>query len=160
KSAESQAEVAQNSEEAPADTSTNTVTSEEAAVVDAVIDQVANKKQAPETSEEDRKKLEHIEKLVEQKQYFVPIGKFHRRSKGPLVGIITLIVALLIGFLLVLDAGLIDIGITPPTDFLPDKETSTEMVEQKTGQPKRQNEESEKSQQSLVAKFDVERETD
>lgn len=58
-------------------------TSSESAEVDALAEQVeTGKKNKDEPSEEDKKKQEHIQKLITDKKYFVPIGQVTRRRKN------------------------------------------------------------------------------
>lgn len=66
---------------------------DENAVVDAVIDQAQKDKNPAAVSEEDKKKQEEIDKLVESKKYFVSIGqdKRRRRSKSLLVSLLMLL---------------------------------------------------------------------
>lgn len=90
----------------------------DSAVVDAVIDQVGSKKKENAVSEEDRKRQEHIEKLVAEKKYFVPIGKFHGKSSGIIVTTTLLLLVIFIGLIAAIDAEVIDAGFSLPFDFL------------------------------------------
>lgn len=114
------AEVAEVPQEEPKLEEPEQVTEEttESAVVDAVIDQVGSKKKEDIVSEEDRKKQEHIDTLIEEKKYFVPIGKTHGKSGGVILIITLLLLLVLIGLLAAIDAELIDAGFTLPFDLL------------------------------------------
>src|SRR5690606_38530579 len=84
---------------------------EEAAVVDAVTDQIdlgkKNTKEAEEAAA--KKKQEAIDKLVAEKKYFVPIGQVAKR-RNQRVGIVLLVLLLLLaGAYLAMDAGLVDL---------------------------------------------------
>jgi hypothetical protein len=92
---------------------------EEAAVVDAVAEQAtANKTQQGELSPEEQKKQEEVTKLIENKKYFVPIGQVaKRRNKRASLAILVLLV-LLVGFYLAVDAGIIMTTISLPVDLI------------------------------------------
>lgn len=92
--------------------------STDSAVVDAVIDQVGNKKKENELSEEDRKRQEHLDKLVEEKKYFVPIGKAHKGSSRLLLIFTLLLLVVFIGLVLAIDAEMLDVGFSLPFDLI------------------------------------------
>lgn len=96
------------------------------AVVDAVLEQVGDKKQETKQSEEDRKRQELVDKLVEEKKYFVPIAHeaAKRNSKLALI-ILGALLPLIIGLGLAADAGLVDLGFKMPFDFIKDKQTTS-----------------------------------
>lgn len=91
--------------------------SSDSAVVDAVADQVDVKKQEL-ADEEDKKKQEAINKLVSDKKYFVPIGKAHKKSRNFTATFILLVLVVVIGVVLAIDAGLLDIGVDLPIDLI------------------------------------------
>lgn len=90
----------------------------DSAVVDAVIDQVGDKKNDNKVTEEERKKQEHIEKLVVDKKYFIPIGKLTHRRNLTVVWVLLLIVIAAAGLLAATDAGMVDPGFDAPTNFI------------------------------------------
>lgn len=89
----------------------------EAAVVDAVAEQ-AGKKKKNEPTKEDVAREAELEKMIEEKKYFVPIGQVnHRRNKRWFWSIFIVIVLLAAGYLAV-DANMIDLGIKLPYEFI------------------------------------------
>lgn len=92
--------------------------SEEAVIVDAVIDQVQGKKEALEPNDEERKKLEHIEKLIAEKKYFVPIGKVNGKSSHTVSVVTLLLLVVFLGLIAAIDAELLDPGFKLPVDIL------------------------------------------
>lgn len=90
--------------------------SEESAVVDTIIDQVGSK--APATSDEDKKKHEHIEKLIAEKKYFVPLGKVNGKSGHGMLLFTLILCAVFLAFLGALDAEIIDLGFDLPFDLI------------------------------------------
>jgi len=76
-------------------------TSSESAVVDAVVDQAASKKKDavdPAVQEAEKVKQEHLDKLVADKRYFLPIGRAtrHRNTRNGLI-VLAIIVVLAAG---------------------------------------------------------------
>ncbi len=106
-------------EDTTTESTDNVVTeSEESAVVDAIIDQVGNKNDAPSTSNEDKQKYEHIEKLITDKKYFVPLGKVNgKKGHGFLFTAIVLFL-IFIGLIAAMDAGVFDAGFDLPFDVI------------------------------------------
>ncbi len=91
-------------------------------VADAAAD-VATKKQAQEEAEkkaaEREKRQAEVNTLIANKQFFVPINAVKKRRAKLYVFLFLLaLVFIAVGFLAALDAELIDIGITPPTNYL------------------------------------------
>lgn len=85
--------------------------------VDAAIDAAAKKKKV-DTTEEDIVRQAELEKLVEEKKYFVPINEVTRRHHQHLLWAAILLIGLLAGIYLALDAGVVDSGINLPVEFL------------------------------------------
>ncbi len=93
--------------------------SEGSAVVDAVAEQAgANKKKEGELSEEEKKKQEAIQKLIEEKKYFVPIKVASRKRNARLSTIVLIILLILVAGYVALDMGLVDAGINLPIDLI------------------------------------------
>lgn len=96
------------------------------AVVDAVLDQVGDKKEETKESEEERKRQEQVNKLVEEKKYFVPIGQINKRRNNRIVLLILgALLPVIVGLGLAADAGAINLGFKVPFDFIKDKSVST-----------------------------------
>lgn len=94
----------------------------EDAVVDAVLDQVGDKKEETKESEEERKRQEIVDKLVEDKKYFVPIGQVHKRRNNRIALLVLgALLPVLVGLGLAADAGAINLGFKVPFDFIKDK---------------------------------------
>ncbi len=87
-----------------------------------VANEIAAKKEAQSEAAkreaERAKRQEEIEALINSKEFFVPINSVQKRRSMKLILAVTVVFLVVIGFLLVLDLELIDIGIDPPTDFL------------------------------------------
>ncbi len=89
------------------------------AVVDAVIEQVGNKKQQDKQNTEDEKRQELVAKLVADKTYFVPINVAqHRRTNRTAAVLVLALIPLLIGIVLAIDAGIITTTFTLPFDII------------------------------------------
>lgn len=91
------------------------------AEVNAVAEQ-ANTNQkavAAKQQEEEQKRLDALEKIVQDKTYFVPIGQVNRRRNNRRAVVILVLVVLvaLVGLDLVMDAGYLDLPVKPPTNF-------------------------------------------
>lgn len=112
------ADEAETTEDAEAETPPPETESTDSVVVDAVIDQVGDKKQDELEAEEERKRQESISKLVAEKKYFVPIGKAHRKSGRASLIITLFLLAVLIGVLVAIDAELLDAGFSLPFDLI------------------------------------------
>lgn len=108
------------------------------AVVDAVLDQVGDKKEETKESEEERKRQELVDKLVEEKKYFVPIAQERSRRNNRLAVIILgALLPVIVGLGLAADAGVINLGFKVPFDFIKDKPATTTTPETPvTTQPK------------------------
>jgi hypothetical protein len=92
--------------------------SSDAAVVDAVAEQVGAKKKEDAESEEEKKRLAELEKLIAEKKYFVPIGKAHRKSNRITLFVTLFLFFVLVGLLAAIDAGLLDAGFDLPFDII------------------------------------------
>lgn len=91
----------------------------EAAVVDAVVDQATeDKKKQNQLSDEEKARQAVVQKLVEEKKYFVPVGQVsHRRNQRVLIVLLALLVLLAAGYL-ALDAGLVESPVELPIDLI------------------------------------------
>lgn len=89
-----------------------------AATVNAVAEQAGPAKK--DKNQEDVAQKEAIEKLVESRQYYVPIGETRqsRMLERILIIVLALMLLGLIGFNLAIDAGLIQTDIRPLFDFI------------------------------------------
>ncbi len=90
-----------------------------------VASEVSTKKQTQaeqaKKQEETEKKQAEIEALVNNKQYFVPINAVQKQRSMRFTLLILIIVLLaIVGVFAAVDAGLVDIGIDAPTDFIQD----------------------------------------
>ncbi len=93
--------------------------SDDSAVVDAVAEQAGSKKKKDdELSEEEKKKQEAIQKLIEEKKYFVPINVASRKRNNRISVVILILLLLLVAGYVVLDMGLVDLGISLPIDLI------------------------------------------
>ncbi len=92
---------------------------DEAAVVDAVVDQAAaDKKKQNQKNDEETARQAAIDKLVAEKKYFVPIGQVSKRRNRRVSLIILGLIILVVGLYLVADADLIEIPFTLPLDLI------------------------------------------
>jgi hypothetical protein len=110
----------------------------EDAVVDAVLEQVGDKKQENKLSEEEAKRQEMIDKLVDEKKYFLPIHHERSKKNGKLALVIfAALLPVIVGLGLAADAGAIDLGFKVPFDFIKDKQAVTTTSQTPTStQPK------------------------
>lgn len=92
---------------------------DEAAVVAAVADQATeDKKKQNKLSDEEKAKQAAIQKLIEEKKYFVPVGQVsRRRNRRALLVLLALAIVLIVGYL-VLDAELVDSPLELPLDLI------------------------------------------
>lgn len=88
----------------------------EEAAVDAYADEIVKRKKKP--TKEDEQKLAEIQKHIEEKTYFVPVGQVKKRRNKRRFLIFMLILILLAGIYLVLDAEILDTDITLPFDLI------------------------------------------
>lgn len=109
-----------------ADTAQEQHKSQDAGVVDAIAEQAtANKKKKDGPSEEDKKRQEELDKFVEDKTYFVPIGQVSHRRHTRWVIALLLLVLMVASAYLALDAQLIKNNIQLPYEFI-QEETETD----------------------------------
>ncbi len=91
----------------------------EAAVVDAVADQATeDKKKQNKDSDAEIARKKALEKLVADKKYFVPIGQVSRRRNRRAVLVFVILLILIIGGYLALDAEIIKSSISLPFDLV------------------------------------------
>lgn len=108
-------------EEKPTEESSDAAKEEakEAAVVDAVAEQAdLDKKKAAGPTEEDLKKQEEIEKLITSKKYAVPIGQVAKRRNKRASVVVLVLILLLAGAYLVVDANIVETEIQLPFELI------------------------------------------
>ena len=93
----------------------------ETAVVDTLLGQMSDKQKQAKDAALAEERDQHINKLVAEKKYFIPIAKAKRRRRQKIV-LITLILIFLLGGLAAADAGFIP-GIEPPFGLLSSEAT-------------------------------------
>lgn len=104
-------------EEQPADAATPTV-SDDAAVLEAVAEQAESNKKNGGVSEEEKKHQAEIAKLIADKTYFVPVSQTSRKRKSQLTTVLSLLLLVIVGGVLAIDAGMVDVGISLPFDLI------------------------------------------
>lgn len=94
-------------------------TNSDSAIVDEIASQAGkNKKPDPKIEEANKKKLADIQKLIDDKKYFLPIDQIaHKRNQITLI-IIIVLTLLLAGLYIAIDAELLDLGISLPVEFI------------------------------------------
>lgn len=113
------AEVPEPVETAKPEKSAEETRAEEAAVVDAVADQAtSDKRKQNELTDEEKAKQEAIQKLITEKKYFVPVGQVSHRRNQRLAIVFLVLVILLAGAYIAIDAGVIDIGVKLPLELI------------------------------------------
>jgi hypothetical protein len=109
-------------ESAPEDNTdvSDEVTETGAGAVDTLINEVDAKQADKKQKKEFEERMAELEKSIESKEFFVPIGvASHRRSKRRLIGLMILILLLgLAGLNFAVDAEVIEIGVQAFTDLL------------------------------------------
>jgi hypothetical protein len=104
--------------EEPKDDEPNSAETDGSAVVDAVAEQATAKKKQDQETEADKKRQAELEKLVEEKKYFVPIGQVrHRRNTRWGIALLFLLI-IVVGAYLALDAGVVQANIKLPIDLI------------------------------------------
>lgn len=89
------------------------------AIVDAVVGQASQKKRNGELSDAEKAEQEHIQQLIADKTYFVPIGQVSkRRNRRAVVILLVVLLLILVAVNFMLDAELIDVQGIPHTDML------------------------------------------
>jgi hypothetical protein len=91
-----------------------------AVIVDAVVGQATIKKKGRDAEDEDTAKKAAIEKLIQEKKYFVKISPPNRKRNSKIaVFVLTfLLIFGAVGALLAADAGLVNLGFKPPFDLI------------------------------------------
>ncbi len=69
-------------------------------------------------SKEEQQQAELVEKLVEQKKYFVPIGAVQKRRTARNTALLAFVLLVLVGAALAVDAGIIKTEFTLPFDLI------------------------------------------
>lgn len=88
-------------------------------IVEAVADQAKLKQEEKRQAEEEAAMNEAIEKLVNDKTYFLPIGEAKRRRSSLFAVVIVLMLLIIVsGVYLAVDAGFLDVGIDVPYDLI------------------------------------------
>ena len=92
---------------------------EQSAVVDAVTDQATiDRKNKNELSDAEKAKQEQVQKLIAEKKYFVPIAQVsHRRNQRTTI-ILVMLIVIVAGVYLAMDAGVLDVGFDVPYDLI------------------------------------------
>lgn len=92
----------------------------DAAIVDAVAEQAdKDKQQSNELTEEEKQRQAELDKLIADKKYFVPIGQVTKRKNNRRTLMILLVLVLLLaGLYLAIDAEVVDIGIRVPFELI------------------------------------------
>ena len=92
----------------------------DAAAVDTLAQAANDKKEDQKEAEEVVARVLELEKIIESKQYFVPVGEAkRRRSNQRTLGVVILLLVLAIaGINFAIDAEALDIGIKPLTNLL------------------------------------------
>jgi hypothetical protein len=93
--------------------------SSDAAVVDAVAEQVGSKKKEDVQSEEDKKRQAELDKLILEKKYFVSIGSTRSKSNRRILFVTLLLLLVLAGLILAVDAEVLEVGLALPFDLIP-----------------------------------------
>lgn len=76
------------------------------------------KEEEAKKEQQEREKRAEIEKLIENKHFFVPINSAQKRRSRRAVIMLGLLLIVVVGVLAAVDVEVIDIGIEPLTDFL------------------------------------------
>lgn len=93
--------------------------SSEAGVVGAVASEAETKKQEQQLSAEEQARRDAVQKLVDEKRYFLPISKARSQTaKHVFMTVLILLLVAAIGLELAIDAGLVDVGIPPVVDLI------------------------------------------
>lgn len=115
KSAEEKTETSAGQSDDGAEPSTS-----ESAAIDSLATNAEAKKASSKTAEEEQKKAEKIQELVNSKKYYVPIveGGHKASSQRFATWLLLFLLVVAIGVYLAIDAGYIDIGISLPFDLI------------------------------------------
>lgn len=90
----------------------------EEAVIDAVVGQAESKQKQGELSGEEKAKQEHVQKLINDKTYFVSIGQVAKRRNRQMYVILLVLILAVMGVYVAIDAGFIKTSIKLPVDFI------------------------------------------
>lgn len=104
-------------EEAPAEQAEANPSTDETAAVDAIASQATKRKEG-DLTEEEKKKAEAINKLIEDKTYYLKIGHANKKRNSAIYGLLALVLVMVVAGALAIDAGLVETGITLPFDLI------------------------------------------
>lgn len=106
-------------ESSPPENAEAATASSETAVVEAVADQATeDKKKENKLSDEEKAKQAAVQKLVDEKKYFVPIGQVGRRRNRRVLVAAAVVLVLLAGAYLAVDADVVDVNINLPVNLI------------------------------------------
>ncbi len=103
--------------------SDNAKNEETGEISEAAAEATAKKEEQTKASKQEaeaHKQQAEVEALINNKQFFVPINAVQKRRYKEVILVVVLIILIVISLLAALDAGLLDVGVTPPTDFIQD----------------------------------------
>lgn len=104
---------------APADNQPKKSASSEAAEVDAIADQAGNSKQKAKQDEEQAAAQQaHLQKLIDDKKYFVKIGQVARRRNNRIAVVLLVVLLLGVGVYVAIDAKLLKVGFDVPIHII------------------------------------------
>ncbi len=94
--------------------------SSDSAEVAALAGQAKTKQALDKQNEAEAAKRQTLEKLIDEKKYFVPIGESRRRRRSSRIANVLLLFLLLaaVGVYAAIDAGYLDVGLDMPFDFI------------------------------------------
>ncbi len=105
--------------------------SDDAAVVDALAEQAGNSKKKPgEQTDEEKKRQDAIDKLIEEKKYYIPTKAASRKRKARWNLVALLVLLFGAGGYLLVDAGIVGAGIKIPFNFIPEPSEPVSSVQQ------------------------------
>ena len=116
-SADEEPAAAEAEEAAPAEEPTDKPSTDETAAVDAIASQATKRKEG-DLTEEEKKKAEAINKLIEDKTYYLKIGQAHHKRNTTVFALLGFVLLVVIGGVLAIDAGMVETGITLPFDLI------------------------------------------
>ena len=103
----------------PEKSETDSEQAEEEAIVGAVADQATeDKRKDNKESDSEKAKQANIQKLIDDKTFFVKVGQVSRRRKRRILLAFVVVFAILVGGYLAVDAGLIKTSAQLPYDFI------------------------------------------
>ncbi len=91
---------------------------DESGVVDAFAEQAAAKKEKTQTDAETQKRQEALNKLIEEKKYFVPVGQVSHRRHTKWALLLLALLFLVAACTFAIDAEVLDVGIELPFDLI------------------------------------------